>query len=281
MKKLDVAILNGLKSFDRRKVIKQSIVGMILMLLASLMSARGSTLTVKTWTKAKFTVELDYQVYSNEFEFMFHDLEPGKHRIKIYRERVNVHSGRRYKRVLFNGFIDIPRHSHTTAKVQPNYKLEISNKRMKPKPVKPVVVPVEPCLDLEEVEVVPVEPEPACTHPHHHDEIEEIEEEIIFDEVDIIMEETQFDQLIQVLEDEWLDSKRMSMAKAAIKNNLVNAEQVLELLDVFFFESSKLEMAKAAYPQTVDPENYYLVYQAFNYQSSINELEIFIEEHEH
>lgn len=78
------------------------------------------------------------------------------------------------------------------------------------------------------------------------------------------------------MKDQRDDQNRMSIAKRALKNNLLSAEDVKELIYLFRFEDSRLAFAKMAYAHTSDPENYSLVFEAFRHPSSVQHLEAFI-----
>ena len=54
------------------------------------------------------------------------------------------------------------------------------------------------------------------------------------------------------------------------------AEQVKEIMLLFDFESTRLEFAKEAYSYTYDLDNYYILNDAFDFESSISELNEFI-----
>ena len=47
-------------------------------------------------------------------------------------------------------------------------------------------------------------------------------------------------------------------------------------MQLFNFESSRLEFAKFAYPYTFDQGNYYKLNDAFQFESSIDELNEFV-----
>ena len=55
------------------------------------------------------------------------------------------------------------------------------------------------------------------------------------------------------------------------------SRQVSELMQLMTFESSMLELAKNAYMHTLDKQNYYLANDAFNFESSIEDLNRFIQ----
>ncbi|PCJ66880.1 MAG: hypothetical protein COA58_05360 [Bacteroidetes bacterium] len=72
------------------------------------------------------------------------------------------------------------------------------------------------------------------------------------------------------------ESDRKTIAKQFLKNNDVTSQEVLLLIREFNFESSKLDIAKFAYASTVDPQNYFVVNQGFDFRSSIDALNRFI-----
>ena len=67
------------------------------------------------------------------------------------------------------------------------------------------------------------------------------------------------------------DSK-MTIAKQITKNNCPTAIQIRDYTKLFTFESGKLEYAKFAYDYCYDKGNYYKVNDAFEFESSIDEL---------
>ena len=67
------------------------------------------------------------------------------------------------------------------------------------------------------------------------------------------------------------DSK-MTIAKQITKNNCPTAVQIRDYTKLFTFESGKLEYAKFAYDYCYDKGNYYKVNDAFEFESSIDEL---------
>ncbi len=72
------------------------------------------------------------------------------------------------------------------------------------------------------------------------------------------------------------DSKLM-MAKQILGSNCMTSGQVMEVAQLFDFEDTKLEFAKYAYGYTFDPNNFYKVNDAFEFESSIDELNEYIQ----
>ncbi len=90
------------------------------------------------------------------------------------------------------------------------------------------------------------------------------------------MHPADFDLLLNTIANRSFDSTKRQIAANAIANNLFSSEQIRALLQLFNFESTRLEIAQLAFGQTIDQQNYYLVYDAFSFESSIRRLENYI-----
>lgn len=86
----------------------------------------------------------------------------------------------------------------------------------------------------------------------------------------------QFEQLKYTINNTSFDNTRLSIMKQAVSTQGVSSAQVCELMQLLSFESNRLNFAKFAYAQTIDRENYFLVYNAFSFDSSIADLNNFI-----
>jgi hypothetical protein len=73
------------------------------------------------------------------------------------------------------------------------------------------------------------------------------------------------------------EDSKLSIAKQVTSSNCLFSSEVKEIMDLFSFEASRLEFAKFAYRYTFDVGNYYKVNEAFRFESSIDELNNFIE----
>jgi hypothetical protein len=67
------------------------------------------------------------------------------------------------------------------------------------------------------------------------------------------------------------DSK-MTLAKQMTGTNCLSAAQIKEITTLFDFETDRLEYAKFAHSRCTDPQNYFLVNDAFQFESTIDEL---------
>lgn len=72
------------------------------------------------------------------------------------------------------------------------------------------------------------------------------------------------------------DSK-LTIAKQITKSNCLTADQAKQLVELFDFEDTRLEFAKFAYGYTYDLNNFYIVNDAFEFESTIEELNEYIE----
>jgi len=75
------------------------------------------------------------------------------------------------------------------------------------------------------------------------------------------------------------DESRLTIAKQIIGSNCLLCSQIKELLELMSFESTKLDLAKFAWHHTLDKGNYYLLNDAFTFESSISELNKYIQTH--
>ncbi len=72
------------------------------------------------------------------------------------------------------------------------------------------------------------------------------------------------------------DSDKQTIARQIVNSNCLTAQQVKEIAGLFDFESDKLKFAKFAYTHTYDIENYFIINDIFDFSSSIQELNNYI-----
>lgn len=72
------------------------------------------------------------------------------------------------------------------------------------------------------------------------------------------------------------EDSKLIVAKQIIESNCVTSKQVRKIMLLFDFEDSKLDFAKFAHSRTADPQNYYVINDAFDFEQSITELNNFI-----
>lgn len=72
------------------------------------------------------------------------------------------------------------------------------------------------------------------------------------------------------------EDSKLTIAKQIINTNCLLSAQVKEIMLLFSFEDTRLELAKFAYGYTWDTGNYYKLNDAFTFESSIDELNAYI-----
>ena len=90
------------------------------------------------------------------------------------------------------------------------------------------------------------------------------------------MNPVDFNQAKELIRNESFDNSRLALAKQVVSGNGMNAAQITEICKLFSFENNALEFAKYAYQYCTEPNKYYLVNEAFKYDSSKRELNEFI-----
>lgn len=73
------------------------------------------------------------------------------------------------------------------------------------------------------------------------------------------------------------EDSKMTVAKQVTKANCLSCSQIKEVLELFSFEESKLSYAKYAYDYCYNKSEYYTINDAFSFESSIDELNKYIE----
>lgn len=90
------------------------------------------------------------------------------------------------------------------------------------------------------------------------------------------MEEGQFADAQRSVSAKDFEDSKLTVAKQITGSNCLTADQVRRMMSAFDFEDSKLEYAKYAYNKTYDIGNYYKLNDAFDFDSTIDELNEFI-----
>jgi len=72
------------------------------------------------------------------------------------------------------------------------------------------------------------------------------------------------------------EDSKLTIAKQVVGSNCLLCSQVKEIMLLFSFEDTRLDFAKFAYGHTYDIGNYYMLNDAFTFESSIDELNEYI-----
>jgi hypothetical protein len=85
-----------------------------------------------------------------------------------------------------------------------------------------------------------------------------------------------FEQAKASIASKGFDESRLTIAQQIVGSNCLTSAQVRDLMRIFGYEETRLDFAKFAYGHTFDIGNYYQVNDAFQFESSIDELNAYI-----
>jgi hypothetical protein len=81
------------------------------------------------------------------------------------------------------------------------------------------------------------------------------------------------DRLIQTMHSRNFENTKLSIARDALRNGSILADDLKRVLQQFDFETTRVEFAKYAYDNLCDKEHFYYIYDLFRFDSSVQELE--------
>lgn len=88
----------------------------------------------------------------------------------------------------------------------------------------------------------------------------------------------EFERFFNALANRPFDDDKLTLARQVLGQSTIYAEDLKRVMQQFSFDNRKLELAKFAYRNVCDRRNFYLVYDAFTFDSSARELERYINE---
>lgn len=91
-----------------------------------------------------------------------------------------------------------------------------------------------------------------------------------------VVTEMNFKQMISTLKAKTFESDKLTIAKQLFKTNCYTVAQIKDILTLFTFESNRLDLAKFAYSCTFDFDNYYQLNELFTFNSSVEDLNDYI-----
>ncbi|MDR6157190.1 hypothetical protein QF023_000706 [Chryseobacterium sp. SLBN-27] len=88
-----------------------------------------------------------------------------------------------------------------------------------------------------------------------------------------VMDNRSFSEFLNVLrKNANFDESKLSMIRQQMRTTMFTAEQITVLVKEMSFDKNRLSLAKSMYTKCVDQERYFLVYDAFDFESSKKEL---------
>ncbi|NEM96291.1 DUF4476 domain-containing protein [Pontibacter burrus] len=231
---------------------------LLLVLLAMPVLVQASVLTFRAPAGEPFYLKLNGKLVNHKasnFVRVDH-LRPGKHHVEVkvrdryrdYQLATNVYAR--------NGY-------------ETNYSIDVNQRKGKIKlrllsevpllPPPPVVVPRVPYPPAE-----PYRPAP----PRYDDRYDRRD-----DRCDYLMSRQDVDRLADAMKSRSFESTKLTIAREALRNSSILAEDLKYILQQFDYESTRVEFAKFAYDYVCDRERFYYVYDIFKFDSSVRELE--------
>ncbi|MFM9052364.1 MAG: DUF4476 domain-containing protein [Bacteroidota bacterium] len=86
------------------------------------------------------------------------------------------------------------------------------------------------------------------------------------------MTQGEFNSFKESIRSKDFEDTKLKISKQVIQSNCLTSQQVKVTMGLFDFESTRLELAKFAYGHTYDIGNYYKVNDAFEFESSVDDL---------
>ena len=90
------------------------------------------------------------------------------------------------------------------------------------------------------------------------------------------MSQNDFQRLKSTISSKSFEDSKLTIAKQVLNNNCLTTSEVKEIMLLFDFEATRLDFAKYAYGYTYDIGNYFMVNDAFTFESSISDLNNYI-----
>lgn len=91
------------------------------------------------------------------------------------------------------------------------------------------------------------------------------------------MSPNNFNAALQSISGADFDDTRLQTAKQMAASNCLTAAQAARVAQTFEFEENRLEFAKFAYDRCLDPQNYFLLNDTFEFDGSVNELQNYMQ----
>ncbi|OGX81017.1 DUF4476 domain-containing protein [Hymenobacter glacialis] len=88
-----------------------------------------------------------------------------------------------------------------------------------------------------------------------------------------IMAPQDVDALMQTLQQRPSEASKLNIAREALGQSSIQADDLKRLLRSLSFESSRVELATFAYSRVADPQNFYRVYDSFDFDASVQEVQ--------
>jgi len=220
-----------------------------------------SKLNIRTFNNHSIIVEIDRINYNNPSrEFIITDLTPGDHKIKIW-----TVGGQHYNygysngcgprpgnfRLAYNGFITIPAGARVKAMLTYQNILKITD-----------IDPLRGNIHQDCNDVIEQDGHGYCGN--YYGNLNNYGCNTVYSD--------QFIEFKEIVAHESFDDTKIAMCKQYIRTHPINSTELRVLLGLITYDRNRIDLAKYSYAYVNDPDKFYTVYNAFTFDSSINEL---------
>ncbi|ANE50369.1 DUF4476 domain-containing protein [Flavisolibacter tropicus] len=219
-------------------------------------------LTITLASKSNMQVVVDGRAYQqNDNSIVLNDVQPGNHRIQIYKAYRNGNGngrGRNDRNELLYA---------TTVQVKPNYHVDVMVNRFGKALVDEQALRSNGRWNDDDDWYGDNNSGGYNNNGDYNNKYNQA------------MSESAFNQFLQQVKTQWFNNGKMNTAKDGLSRNYFATSQVRQVLQLFSSENDKLELAKLAYRNTVDQRSYYQLYDVFSFQSTKDELDRYIKDY--
>lgn len=220
----------------------------LLILSVSSVLSQGAYLQLSLYDDDEFYITFDDKKLSQGNVAEFDNINPGEHYLRVVKVGINVPA---QENVIFDGKVKIPAGDNYAVLDEYNAFIIYKKKAFNYNRLIPCGEFVKRC---------------GADNSINHNEN-------VADECrGRVMKKDDFNDLKSSIGNRNFESTNVTILKSALENNYVTSEQLRELLMFFTFENNKLDVAKYAYKKVCDQKNFFKVYDAFSFESSVEEL---------
>ena len=83
-----------------------------------------------------------------------------------------------------------------------------------------------------------------------------------------VMDNMEFNDFASAVRNNSFDSNKLSLIKQQLKSTMFTAQQIRTLMNMIDFDSNRLQLGKMMYTNCVDRNNFYKVYETFDFDSN-------------
>lgn len=240
-------------------------------ILAADYSRNASVITISSWDNNPFTLEVNHQRYKSNGTITLNDIQPGKLRVKMLRERRgngygSCDNGAGSGTLIYNGFLDVPARSRVNAEVNRNRRmcvLGVTRLGNRPNVNRP-----HPG-NGGNGGYGSIDAHPTNFQPYGYEHTGNYGGACA-------MEFSEFNSLLREIDKACFSSDKIRVAKQALRHNYITALQLESLILAMDFDSDQLKIAKHGYDRVLDKENLWKVYDAFSFSSTARDFEDFV-----